>query len=725
MTIPAENARHGIRSPAAPAQSAVEAARQADRRRPFVMAAIHLALVWAMAAGVMWQSYRDAVDGWKVAADNIALTVAAQVKQTQGAAELVLSSMVDWVTAQDATSAAEFRAAMVQRSFYDVMRDRIVGQRHIGVALALAPDGDVLLTTRGYPAMMANLAENASFRAVMAPDAPPTTLTAANEGSSDGNHRFFMGRKVRSRGGEIVGVVAVGLESKFYADFFRQVALGADSWVSLFRADGTLLATSLADQTLLGKRYENASSYRLLKAGTIGKPVLVTEPPALSARSSQTRIVDVRTVEDFPVFVAVVVGERAYLDQWWTRNLLVMAIALALTGLTILAARRALRLIAESEAANLVAAERQVLQAIVETPSALTAVIDRDGIVVHSNQRFRELLKCADDPARVLSDPAIKGAEALLAFARGGAQGLGEAELAVERPSEPALLLRFSLSRHSFPDSGACVVAVGHDETMRRQAERTIAMSGKLVTLGEMASGIAHELSQPLNVIRMAAQNALAEAKPGTAAEAGDGDDDFKIEPMADDAFRDFAASKLRRIVGQVDRAAAIISRMRIFSRTSREGPQAFDARIACDGAATMLAPTFRRADVVLVRALGGEPLMAVGNVNMLEQAIVNLLTNARDALATARPGTREVALAARRGADGRILVQVSDNGPGVPAAIRDRIFEPFFTTRPVGEGTGLGLAMAYGLVRDMGGVLSLLPDGPGATFQIELPAVQ
>ena len=65
----------------------------------------------------------------------------------------------------------------------------------------------------------------------------------------------------------------------------------------------------------------------------------------------------------------------------------------------------------------------------------------------------------------------------------------------------------------------------------------------------------------------------------------------------------------------------------------------------------------------------------------------------------------------------------ISDNGPGIPESIRERIFDPFFTTKPVGQGVGLGLSISYGIVRDMGGVLSLVPDAPGTIFRVELPA--
>ncbi len=258
---------------------------------------------------------------------------------------------------------------------------------------------------------------------------------------------------------------------------------------------------------------------------------------------------------------------------------------------------------------------------------------------------------------------------------------------------------------------------------MRHQAERAIALSGKLVTLGEITTGIAHELSQPLNVIRMAAQNALAEAQsePQPVA-AGDDDPAQPIPAMSDHEFRDFAVAKLNRIVAQVDRAAATISRMRIFSRSTREGPQSFDLRDACRGAIALVAQPYQAAGIVFNERLGGEPLMMVGHQPLIEQVLVAVLGNARDALSETPRKDKAVDVLAERGADGRLRVQISDNGPGVPEAIRERIFEPFFTTKPEGQGTGLGLAVAYGILRDAGGSLTLEAGGSGAAFQIDLP---
>jgi C4-dicarboxylate-specific signal transduction histidine kinase len=160
-----------------------------------------------------------------------------------------------------------------------------------------------------------------------------------------------------------------------------------------------------------------------------------------------------------------------------------------------------------------------------------------------------------------------------------------------------------------------------------------------------------------------------------------------------------------------------------MFSRETRQGPQQFDIRGACNGALSLAATRLRRAGVTVRRNLGEEPLMVVGHETGVEQSILNLLLNAAEALQDTAQADKWVEVAVGRDAGGGVEVLISDNGPGVPAAIRDRIFEPFFTTKPSGQGTGLGLASTFGIVRDTGGTLTLVGNGPGATFRIGLPA--
>jgi len=698
--------------------------RPVSKRRMVITCAVHIALVWGLAFLVVEQNHELSVAGWKTSAENIALTVAAHAAQTQGAADLVAKSIADWVDENHIEAPEQFRRIMGEKRYYEAMRDRIIGQPQIGVAIIIAANGDVVNTTRVWPPTPINVADLEWFRKAMEPEATTLSLSATAIGRASGKPRFYVSRKVVSAKGELLGVIAVGLEAEFFADFYRRVALGPDSWLALFRSDGTLLATSLPDQPL-GKRLDETLPYRLIANGQAGKAVLTKGAFPYYAGASPTRIVVATKVGAFPAYVTVVVGESTFLTPWRDRNLLIFIIATLLTALTVLAGLGIFRLIERSAAAAREASQRQVLAAIVDTPLALTAVVDRTGKVIHANPSFRRLLGASgdDDVSNALFNPALEGVEPLLSFVKGDAS-LAEVDIQFVKAGDAPRRLRFSLSRQTLPDSGESIIMVGHDETRRHQAERAIVVAGKLVTLGEITTSIAHELSQPLNVIRMAAQNAQAEAVPASQLAPGDGEDPEPPMPvMPDREFRAFAVTKLNRIVAQVDRAAAIISRMRIFSRSTREGPQSFDLRDTCRAAVARVAQFYRAAGIVLEEKLGEEPLVVSGHPPLLEQVLVSILGNARDALGDTLEKSRTVEVSAGRGAEGRVWVRVADNGPGVPEAIRDRIFEPFFTTKPEGQGTGLGLAVSYGIVRDAGGTLTLKPGGPGATFEIDLPA--
>jgi C4-dicarboxylate-specific signal transduction histidine kinase len=192
--------------------------------------------------------------------------------------------------------------------------------------------------------------------------------------------------------------------------------------------------------------------------------------------------------------------------------------------------------------------------------------------------------------------------------------------------------------------------------------------------------------------------------------------------PSSDAELRPFIAGKLNRIMAQVDRAASILARMRVFGRMPDGPPAIYDVRDACREALTLVEQRLRRDSISVHEELGEAPLQVRNHQNLLEQVLLNLLINARDALQQSTRTDKTITLSARRGSAGHVLITVTDNGPGVPIAIRERIFEPFFTSKPTGQGTGLGLSLSFGIVQEAGGTLSLVRGDGGAAFQIDLP---
>jgi C4-dicarboxylate-specific signal transduction histidine kinase len=227
-----------------------------------------------------------------------------------------------------------------------------------------------------------------------------------------------------------------------------------------------------------------------------------------------------------------------------------------------------------------------------------------------------------------------------------------------------------------------------------------------MATLGEMATGLAHEINQPLNVMRMAIVNVLKRL----------GNGDVQIDYLTD---------KLNRIDAQVQRAAKVVDHMRVFGRRSEIEQQLFNPASAIEGTLSLLAEGMRGKGVDLRINETAFAVHVRGYVDQLEQVLINLMVNARDALLGKREKDSSfkpwISIYAERD-EQNVRLWVEDNGGGIDPRLLERIFEPFFTTKPIGVGTGLGLSVSYGIIDNMGGHLSVRNSAEGARFCIELP---
>jgi signal transduction histidine kinase len=244
-------------------------------------------------------------------------------------------------------------------------------------------------------------------------------------------------------------------------------------------------------------------------------------------------------------------------------------------------------------------------------------------------------------------------------------------------------------------------------ELLEQQAQMIHA--GRLTAMGEMASGIAHEINQPLAVIRMAADglNRYFEKRDEASMEAR-------------------AAGK---IVQQVLRASRIIDNMRSFVRAGNNAEAIFSPSGPVEDALSFFREQFRIHDIDLaVEIAEGLPEIRA-NAQKLEQVVVNLLSNARYAVEERKKhagGDFRKAVSVRLASDngsGRVVLEVRDNGMGMTATEVERCLEPFYTTKPVGEGTGLGLSIVHTIVResDMKIEIHSRP-GEGSAFRIIMP---
>jgi PAS domain S-box-containing protein len=357
--------------------------------------------------------------------------------------------------------------------------------------------------------------------------------------------------------------------------------------------------------------------------------------------------------------------------------------------------------------------------------------------LAESEERYRSLIELTPDPILVHSQGTILFANPAAArvFATGGESLLGRPLLElihdsaredvrrrITRPPAQNQVTEYRMVRLDGSDFEAEIAAttitfhglparilVIRDITERKQVQQQLVQTAKLATLGEMAAGLVHELSQPLNIMRLTAEGALLFIERG------------KATP-------EWQAQQFQQIADQAQRTAEIIDDIRIFSRRDTSPVQVFDALAAVSAAVGVLEGQLRPDEIALEADLSIGPALVRGRPVQLEQVVMNLLSNAHHALKEKRERespdsgwTARITVAARR-AGSNVIITVTDSGPGIPPAVRARIFEPFFTTKEAGRGTGLGLSVSFGIIAAMGGRLEAIDRDGGACFAITLP---
>ncbi|MFZ5569623.1 MAG: PAS domain S-box protein [Thermodesulfobacteriota bacterium] len=255
-------------------------------------------------------------------------------------------------------------------------------------------------------------------------------------------------------------------------------------------------------------------------------------------------------------------------------------------------------------------------------------------------------------------------------------------------------------------------ILAGTDITEVIEKDAQLIQASKMSTLGEMSAGIAHELNQPLNAIKL-------------------GNEFLKTMiarniPIPDQDLYHVVAE----VNEQVERASDIINRLRAFGRKTDNSKQEVDINEPVRGVLKMIGEQLRLESIRVVLNLLENPPMILAQHNRLEQVLFNLITNARDAINKKRqtdpaPTVHTITIATFCQND-RVGVSVSDTGIGIPKPIHGKVFEPFFTTKEVGAGMGLGLSIIYGIIRDYGGDIELRSEeGKGSTFRYSFPRVE
>ena len=234
-----------------------------------------------------------------------------------------------------------------------------------------------------------------------------------------------------------------------------------------------------------------------------------------------------------------------------------------------------------------------------------------------------------------------------------------------------------------------------------REKQEQLVQAAKLATLGELTTGVAHELNNPLNNIGLFIGNIIDLVESG------------RVEPEP-------ILRQLKNAMQQVHKATEIINHLRTFGRAAPVSREPIQINQVVEESLSLLREQLKLRSIEVSLDLAPDDPVVLASSIRLEQVFMNLLTNARDALAD----SSKKSIVIRSWVDASsVWLEFQDSGSGVPPALEQRIFDPFFTTKEVGAGTGLGLSIAYGIMKDHEGSICLKNrPGEGATFLIELP---
>ena len=329
------------------------------------------------------------------------------------------------------------------------------------------------------------------------------------------------------------------------------------------------------------------------------------------------------------------------------------------------------------------------------------AVVDDEGRVRRSNRALASLLGM---PLQNVIGTPLAGA--LL----GKSNALQELLAATRRGERPAPLVarseplrravRLNVARIPGAATEHSIVVMVEDVTEQQALETQLVQSEKLAAVGQLVSGVAHELNNPLTSIAGLSEFLLEQKELGK---------------------KD--RGHLQVIQEQAERAGRIVRNLLTFARKGSAERVPVDLNDVIRRTLSLTAYDLKLKDITVERELSGALPEVFGDRHGLQQVVLNLITNAAQAVAE-NPRERPREITVSTWFDGQVHLRVADTGPGIPDEITQSVFTPFFTTKEPGKGTGLGLSLTYSIVESHGGQITLEPRNPrgGAAFRVDLP---
>lgn len=512
------------------------------------------------------------------------------------------------------------------------------------------------------------------------------------------------------------GVIAISVNPDFFAEFFKQLVARSLDAATLLRADGTILARyPPVPTTPRGLIQGNSFLEAVVRSPDRG----VFEAPA--AAEGEQRIVAYRKLPQQPIYILASINNSTVIAAWRatisTYLLYGVPATLGLIGLALTAIHRARK---EGQALRQLAEKTQERDQAWNMAQDLLIIADQDGTIRAVNHAWKAILGWNDTEligksALDLVHPADKES-GHTAIAHVALDASGRHENRYRHKDGSYRWISWSTARDGdrIYASGRNISAEKEAGLALEKAEAQLRQSQKMEAVGQLTGGIAHDFNNLLTVVI--------------------GNLDMLRRRLDENAD----ARTNRHLTNALEgarRAAQLTQRLLAFSRQSPLAPETVDLNKLVSSMSDLLQRTLGE-NIGVETVLGAGLWRAEVDANQLENAILNLSVNARDAMPDGGKLTIETAnthlddaysiSATETIKPGQyVMVCISDTGSGMTPEVQARVFEPFFTTKPVGKGTGLGLAQVYGFVRQSKGHVAIYSEpGEGTTIKLYFPRV-
>jgi two-component system, sporulation sensor kinase E len=345
--------------------------------------------------------------------------------------------------------------------------------------------------------------------------------------------------------------------------------------------------------------------------------------------------------------------------------------------------------------------ERDFIDAVLETAGALVVVLDREGRILRFNRACERMTGYSSEEVMgrhvwdlFIIPEEVVGVKAVFERLRGGEP---RSDYENYWRGKDGFLRRISWSNTVIADSSGTVdyvVSSGLDITDFKQIQEQLRKTERIAELGTLASGMAHEIGTPMNVI-------LGRAE-------------YLLQRTADEGMK----KGLATIVTQIERITKVMNQLLVFARRKQPDRQVVDLGKIVEDSLEMFQERMTHNRITVEKAIEANVPSIHADRDQLVQVLINLVTNSLHAM----PEGGRLRLSLNR-ENSHVLLGVSDTGHGMPEEVRSKIFEPFFTTKDFGKGTGLGLTVVKGIIEEHGGTIAVesVVD-KGTTFWIRLP---